>query len=297
MAINLTQIQSLTQPGLDEVFGMYHDLPEQWKEFYSVYESDKAQEQDIEMKLLGPAAFKADGGPVAVDTMGQRYTTTFVHQYVGNSFGITRQAIKDNLYKTQFPMITQALKKSMRVAKNILSVVPLNTAFAGGTIIGDGQVLCSAAHPYDGGTFTNLGTVQFSEQGLEQMLIGIQAFKDAAGNIISAKGKKLVIPSALQFQAQRLLGSEFRPGTANNDINAIKSLQAIPESYTVNHYLTNANAYFLFTDVEDCFKHFIREKLETSSYCDFDTDTVRHKVIERYSFGVNNPRGVYGYAP
>src|SRR6185503_17074989 len=167
------------------------------------------------------------------------------------SFAITRQAIKDNLYKTQFPMITQALRKSMRVAKNVIGAAPLNSGFDATKPIGDGKALFANNHPYDGGTFTNLGTVQFSEQGLEQMLIGIQAFVDVAGNIISAKGKKLVIPPALQFTAQRLLGSEFRPGSANNDINAIKSLQAIPESYTVNHYITNPNQYFLFTDVED----------------------------------------------
>lgn len=295
MAINLTQIQNLTQPGLDLVFGDYHELPAQWKEFYSIYESDKAQEQDVQMKFLGPASFKADGGPVAVDTMGQRYITSFVHQYVGNSFAITRQAIKDNLYKTQFPMISHSLKKSMNVTKNILGAAPLNNGVSATYPIGDGQPLFSLVHPYDGGTFSNKGTVQFSEQALEEAIVGIEAFVDVAGNTISAKAKKLIIPSALQFTATRLLRSEFRPGSANNDINAIKSMQAIPESYRVNNYLTNPNSFFLFTDVEDTFKHFIREKLETSSYCDFDTDTVRHKVIERYCFGVNDPRGCWGY--
>lgn len=297
MAINLTDIANLTRPGLAAVFGDYDFYPDQWKEIYQIYESDKAQEIEVEMKMLGLAQNKADGAPIAIDSMGQRFTTTYVHAYFGLSFAITRQAIKDNLYQTKFPLMVRSLKKSLQQTKNIMAMNIFNSGFDANFPIGDGQPLFSMNHPVDGGVVANTSTaVQFTQVALENAIVGIQQFKDQAGLIVQTIPKKLIVPPALQFQANVILGSAFRTENANNDINAIYNMQAIPEGYRTNHFLTSQKAWFVITDAENSFKHYVREPLETDVYADFSTDNLLHKAIERYSFGVSNFRGAWGNA-
>jgi Mu-like prophage major head subunit gpT len=297
MPINLTDISNLTRPGLAAVFGDYDTYPDEWKEIFQTYESDKAQEVEVEMKLLGPAMPKQDGGPVAVDSMGQRFTTTYVHSYFGLSFAITRQAIKDNLYQTKFPLMVRSLKKSMQQTKNIMGASILNNGFSGNYPIGDGEALFSAAHPIDGGTVSNLGTAAaLLETSLELALIQIQQFKDQAGLLCQTNPTKLIVPPALQFTAKRILGSSYRTETTNNDINAIYNTDAVPQGYRTNHYLTSSTAWFVLTDADNGLKHYVREPLETDVYADFMTDNLLHKAIERYSFGVSNFRSIYGNA-
>lgn len=298
MPINLTDISNLTRPGLAAVFGDYDTYPDEWKEIFQVYESDKAQEVEVEMKLLGPAMPKQDGGPVAVDSMGQRYTTTYVHSYFGLSFAITRQAIKDNLYQTKFPLMVRSLKKSMQQTKNIMGASILNNGFDAVYPIGDGQPLFSVNHPIDGGVVSNTvaAATALTEVSLETAIIQIQQFKDQAGLLCQTIPQKLIVPPTLQFQAKRILGSAFRTESADNDISAVFNMDAVPQGYRTNHYLNSPTAWFLLTDADNGLKHYIREPLETDVYADFMTDNLLHKAIERYSFGVSNFRSIYGNA-
>lgn len=296
MAINTTAIANLLRPGLAAVFGDYANYPSQWSEIFETYESDKAVEIEVEMKMLGLAQIRPEGSPTAVDTMGQRIVTSYTHKYVALSFTITRQAIMDNLYKTKFPLMVKALKKSMAQTKEILGSSILNNGFDNSYPIGDGQPLFSTAHPIDGSVVANRPTVQadLNEASLESAIIAIQQFKDQAGLIVQAKPEKMVVPPQGQFVADRLLGSAFRTNTANNDISAIYNVSAIPQGYRVNQYLTLPNSWFVLTDAPDGFKHYIREPLETDVYTDFATDNLLAKAVERYSFGVSNFRCAYG---
>lgn len=296
MAINTTAIANLLRPGLAAVFGDYPLYPSQWSDIFETYESDKAVEIEVEMKLLGLAQIRPEGSPTAVDTMGQRIITNYVHRYVALSFNITRQAIMDNLYKTKFPLMVRALKKSMAQTKEILGASVLNNAFLAAFPIGDGQALCSTSHPIDGGTVANTPAVNadLNEASLESAIITIQQFKDQAGLIVQTKPQKLVVPPQGQFVAERLLASAFRTNTANNDISAIYNVSAIPQGYRVNQYLTLPNAWYVLTDAPDGFKHYVREAIETDVYTDFSTDNLMAKAVERYSFGVSNFRAVYG---
>lgn len=296
MAINTTAIANLLRPGLAAVFGDYPLYPSQWSDIFETYESDKAVEIEVEMKLLGLAQIRPEGSPTAVDTMGQRIITNYVHRYVALSFNITRQAIMDNLYKSKFPLMVRALKKSMAQTKEILGASVLNNAFSSSFPIGDGQALCSTAHPIDGSTVANTPSVQadLNEASLESAIITIQQFKDQAGLIVQTKPQKLVVPPQGQFVAERLLASAFRTNTANNDISAIYNVSAIPQGYRVNQYLTLPNAWYVLTDAPDGFKHYVREAIETDVYTEFSTDNLMAKAVERYSFGVSNFRAVYG---
>lgn len=296
MTINLTQIANLTRPGLAAVFGDYPHYPSQWSEIYDVYESDKAVEIEVEMKMLGLAQVRPEGSPTAVDTMGQRIVTSYVHKYVALSFSITRQAIMDNLYKTKFPLMVKALKKSMAQTKEILGASVLNNGFNAGYPIGDGQALLSSSHPVDGGVVANTPAVpaDLSEASLEAAIIAIQSFKDQGGLTIQTKAEKLIVGPQNQFTAARLLESAFRTNTANNDINALYNMSAVPRGFRVNQFLTLPKAWYLMTDAPDGFKHYIREPIETDVYTDFTTDNLLAKAVERYSFGVSNFRSVYG---
>lgn len=296
MAINTTAIANLLRPGLAAVFGDYPLYPSQWSDVFDTYESDKAVEIEVEMKMLGLAQIRPEGSPTAVDTMGQRIITSYVHKYVALSFNITRQAIMDNLYKTKFPLMVRALKKSMAQTKEILGASVLNNGFNAAFPIGDGQALYSTAHPIDGNTVANTPSVQadLNEASLESAIITIQQFKDQAGLIVQTKPEKIVVPPQGQFVAERLLGSAFRTNTANNDISAVYNVSAIPQGYRVNQYLTLPNSWFVITDAPDGFKHYIREPLETDVYSDFTTDNLLAKAVERYSFGVSNFRATYG---
>ena len=297
--INTGQIAQLLRPGLKAVFGQYPTYPEQWTEIFKTYQSDKYQEIDVEMKYLGAADIKPEGQPIATDSMGQRIVTNYIHRRVGLSFTITKEAVEDNLYQSQFPQQAVSLRNSLRVTKNILGANILNNAFNAAYPIGDGQPVCSIAHPVDGGTFSNAfspngATVDFSEAGVEQAIILIQKFPMQSGILSQTMAKKMILPRELQFSASRLLNSAFRVDVANNDINALYHNDYIPEGYRINQFLTSATAWFILTDAEDGLKHFQRTPIETDTYVDFSTDNIMAKATERYSFGISNPRAIFG---
>ena len=296
MTINTTAIRSLLRPGLAAIFGDYSMYPSQWTEIFEKHTSDKAYEIEVEIKLLGLAAIKAEGAPTTYDNMGQRYLTNYVHKYVSIGYIITRQAIKDNLYQAKFPMQAKALKDSMLQTKEVLGASVLNNGFDSNFPIGDGQTLFSTAHPIDNGTVANTFTVQadLNETSLQDAIVGIQRFRDAAGKRVMVKQQKLIVPTPLQWQAERLLKSEFRTATANNDVNAIYTTGAVPKGYRVNQFLTDDDAWFLLTDCPNGFKHYEREALETDVYTDFDTDNLKAKALERYSFGCTDFRAAWG---
>jgi hypothetical protein len=295
MAINTSAIQSLLRPGLAAVFGDYPQYPSQWSEIFERHSSDKAVEIEVEVKLLGLASIKAEGASVAYDNMGQRYITNYVHRYTAVGFIITRQAIMDNLYKTRFPLQAKALRNSMAQTKETLGAAVLNNGFDTNYPIGDGQPVFSTAHPIDGGTVANTFTVQsqLNETSLQDAIVAIQRFRDAANLRVMTKPTKLIVPAELQWTAERLLKSEYRTDTANNDISAIYSMSAVPQGHRVNMFLTDTNAWYLMTDAPNGFKHYERERLETDVYTDFDTDNLKAKAVERYSFGVSNFRGAF----
>jgi hypothetical protein len=295
MAINTSAIQSLLRPGLAAVFGDYPQYPSQWSEIFERHSSDKAVEIEVEVKLLGLASIKAEGASVAYDNMGQRYITNYVHRYTAVGFIITRQAIMDNLYKTRFPLQAKALRNSMAQTKETLGAAVLNNGFDTNYPIGDGQPVFSTAHPIDGGTVANTFAVQsqLNETSLQDAIVAIQRFRDAANLRVMTKPTKLIVPAELQWTAERLLKSEYRTDTANNDISAIYSMSAVPQGHRVNMFLTDTNAWYLMTDAPNGFKHYERERLETDVYTDFDTDNLKAKAVERYSFGVSNFRGAF----
>jgi hypothetical protein len=296
--INTGQIAQLLRPGLKAVFGQYPTYPEQWTEIFKTYQSDKYQEIEVEMKYLGAADIKPEGQPIATDSMGQRIVTNYIHKRVGLSFTITKEAVEDNLYQSQFPQQAVSLRNSLRITKNILGANVLNNAFNAAYPIGDGQSVCSATHPIDGGVFSNTlaggATVDFSEAGVEQAIIQIQKFPMQSGILSQTMAKKLILPRELQFAASRLLNSAFRVDVANNDINALYHNDYIPDGYKINQFLTSPTAWFIITDAEDGLKHFQRTPVETDTYVDYPTDNVMAKATERYSFGVSNPRGIFG---
>jgi len=295
MAINTTAIKNLLRPGLHAVFGDYANYPSQWSEIFETYTSDMAVEYEVEMRLSGLAQIRPEGAPTAVDTMGERVISTYIHRYVALQLIITRQAIKDNLYKTRFPLMVKALKKSMAQTKEILGASVLNNGFNAAIPIGDGQPLFSLNHPIDTGVVANrpAAIVDLNEASLEAAIIGIQGFQDQSGQLVMTLPQKLVVPRQNQFVAERILGSQFRTNTANNDISALYSMKSIPMGWKCNQYLTSPAAWYLITDAPEGFKHFVREKVETDMYTDFSTDNIMTKAVERYSFGVSNFRAAY----
>lgn len=296
MALNTTQEQNLLRPGLNAVFGDYDQYPSEWSHIYETYQSKMNFEIDIEMKLTGLAAIRPQGAPTQEDNMGQRTRITYFHKYVALQFSITREALLDNLYKAQFPIMAKALKKSLAQSKETLGAAILNNGFDAAYPLGDGQPLYSTSHPIDNGLVANTPTVgvDLNEASLEAGLIGVQLFKDQAGLVVATQGEMLLVPPQLQFTADRLLGSQFRPAVANNDINSIVHQGMLPKGFKVNHYLTNPSAWFLITSAPEGFKHFVREPVSTDTYSDFSTDNILCKAVERYSFGVSNFRCTWG---
>lgn len=294
--INTTSIQNLLRPGLAAVFGGYPQYPAQWSEIFEKYTSDKGFEIEVEVKLLGLAEIRAEGAATAYDTMGQRYVTNYVHRYVSIGFIITRQAQKDNLYQSQFPLQAMAMRNSMTQAKESLGAAVLNNGFSASFPVGDGQPLYSVSHPLDSGVLANTFSVttDFNETSLENAIVAIQRFKDIAGLKTMAKPEKLIVAPPNQWAADRVLGSAYRTNTANNDISAVYNTSAIPEGYRVNQFLTSNSNWFIKTDAPNGFKYYEREPLETDVYTDFDTDNLKAKAIERYSFGVSNVRCTFG---
>lgn len=297
--INTGSIAQLLRPGLQAVFGSYTTYPDQWKEIFKTYQSDKFQEIDVEMKYFGAGVIKPEGQAIATDSAGQRVVNSYIHKTVGLSFTLTQESIEDNLYKSEFPQQAKNLRNSLMVTKNILGANVLNNAFNPAYAIGDGQSVCSTAHPIDGGTYSNAFntggvTVDFSEAGLEQAIMLIQQFPMQSGLLSQTMARKLILPRTLQFAASRLLNSQFRVDTANNDINALYHNDYIPEGYKINQYLTSNTAWFILTDAPDGLKHFQRSPVTTDTYVDYPTNNVMCKAMERYSFGVSNPRGIFG---
>lgn len=294
--INTAAIRDLCKPGLNTIFGDYPMYPAQWTEIYERHTADKAVEIDVEIKMLGLAQLKNEGANTAYDSMGQRYMTNYVSRYVGLGFIITRQAIRDNLYKSRFPMQAKALRQSFEQTKEVQGAAVLNNGFDTNYPIGDGKPLFSTTHPRDGGTVANKPSVDvdLNETALEDAVIAIQIFRNAAGLRCMTKPMKVLTGVYNQFAIERLMTTKGRVETANNDINALVSTNAFPQGYRINQFFTDADAWYVKTDAPDGFKYFEREPMETSMYTDPDNDNLKVKGIERYAFGVSNFRCAYG---
>jgi hypothetical protein len=297
MAISRQQLVKELEPGLNALFGLeYKRYENQHLEIYDIENSDRAFEEEVMLSGFANAAVKPEGSGVTFDNAQETYTARYTHETIALAFAITEEAIEDNLYDRIATRYTKALARSMANTKQVKAAAVLNNAFNTNFLGGDGVELCSAVHPTIAGTYSNeLGTsADLNETSLEQSLIDIAAFTDERGLKIAAKGMKLIIPSELQFTAERLMKSQGRVGTADNDINAIGSMGMIPQGYVVNNYLTDTDAFFIKTDVPNGMKMFNRAPLKTAMEGDFDTGNVRYKARERYSFGFSDARGIFG---
>jgi hypothetical protein len=297
MAISRNQLVKELEPGLNALFGLeYKSYEQQWSEIYTTESSDRAFEEEVMSSGFAQAKVKSEGSGVAFDNAQETFTARYTNETIALAFAITEEAIEDNLYDRLASRYTKALARSMASTKNVKGASTLNNGNPGGTFTsGDGVTLFNTAHPTIAGTFSNtLATASdLNETSLEQALIDINAFTDERGLKIAAKGVKMIIPSALQFVAERLMKSQGRTSTADNDINAVRSMGMIPQGYRVNNYLTDADAFFILTDVPNGMKHFNRAPLTTKMEGDFDTGNVRYKARERYVFGVSDPRGIF----
>ena len=298
MAISRAQLLKELLPGLNALFGLeYAKYGEEAAEIFETESSDRSFEEETKLSGFGAAPVKNEGAAIAYDNAQEAWTARYNHETISMGFSVTEEAIEDNLYDSLSARYTKALARAMAYTKQVKGAAILNNAFAAATTYGDGQTLCSTAHPLvSGGTNSNRPTTgaDLNETSLEAAVIQIAGWTDERGLLIAAKPRKLVLPADLQFVATRVLDSELRPNTADNDINALRTNGTIPEGYTVNHYLTDTNAWFLLTDVPNGLKHFVRTPMQTSMDADFDTGNSRYKARERYSFGVSDPLGVFG---
>ena len=298
MAISRAQLLKELLPGLNALFGLeYKKYGEEHKEIFDTETSDRSFEEETKLSGFNAAPVKNEGAAMAYDNAQEAWTARYTHETIAMGFSLTEEAIEDNLYDSLSGRYTKALARAMAYTKQVKAAAILNTAFAGGPTYGDGQVLCSTAHPLvSGGTNSNTPSTpaDLNETSLEAAVIQIAAWTDERGLLIAAKPNKLIIPPALQFTATRILETELRVSTADNDINALKNNGSIPGGYAINHYLTDTNAWFLTTDVPNGLKHFVRTPISTSMDADFDTGNSRYKSRERYSFGVSDPLGIFG---
>lgn len=298
MAISRAQLLKELLPGLNALFGLeYAKYGEEHKEIYETETSERSFEEETKLSGFSAAPVKNEGAAIAYDNAQEAWTARYNHETIAMGFSITEEAVEDNLYDSLSSRYTKALARAMAYTKQVKAAAVLNNAFTGGPTYGDGVVLCSTAHPLiSGGTNSNRPTVgaDLNETSLENAVIQIAGWTDERGLLIAARPRKLIIPPALQFVATRLLETELRVGTTDNDINALKNNGSIPEGYAINHYLTDTNAWFLTTDVPNGLKHFVRTPLANSMDGDFDTGNVRYKSRERYSFGVSDPLGIFG---
>jgi hypothetical protein len=298
MAISRAQLLKELVPGLNALFGLeYARYGEEHKEIYETETSERSFEEETKLSGFSAAPVKSEGSALAYDNAQEAWTARYNHETIAMGFAVTEEAMEDNLYDSLSSRYTKALARGMAYTKQIKGANILNNGFSAQFTYGDGQPLFSTAHPLvNGGTNSNRPTTgaDLNETSLENAVIQIAGWTDERGLLIAAKPKKLILPVALQFVATRLLETELRVGTNNNDINAIKNNGVIPEGFTVNHYLTDTNAWFLTTDVPNGLKHFIRTPLTNSTDGDFDTGNFRYKARERYSFGVSDPLGIYG---
>jgi len=297
MAISRGQLVKELEPGLNALFGLeYKRYENQHAEIYATETSDRAFEEEVMLSGFANAQVKPEGSGVVFDNAQETYTARYTMETVALAFAITEEAVEDNLYDRLSSRYTKALARSMANTKQVKSVNPLVNGFGGGFTSGDGVNLFSTAHPTIAGTTSNTLTTaaDLNETSLEQSMIDIAAFTDERGLKIAAKATKMIVPSALQFQAERLMKSEGRVQTADNDINAIRSMGMVPQGYRVNNFLTDPNAFFLITDVPNGMKHFVRTPIKTAMEGDFDTGNLRFKARERYQFGVSDFRGIFG---
>jgi hypothetical protein len=291
MAISRAQMMKELLPGLNALFGMeYGSYENEHEDIYEMETSDRSG--------FGSAPVKSEGAAIAYDTAQEAFTARYNHETVALGFSVTEEAIEDNLYDSLSARYTKALARAAANTKQVKAAYPLNNGFTGGAFTsGDGVTLFNASHPrVDGGTNRNQPstTSDLNETSLEQAIIDIAGFTDQRGLKIAARARRLIIPSELQFVATRILDTELRPGTADNDINALRTNGVVPEGYRINHYLTDPDAWFIITDVPNGMKGFTRTPMQTSMDGDFDTGNVRYKCRERYSFGVSDPLGIYG---
>ena len=297
MAISRAQLLKELLPGLNALFGLeYGKYENEHDEIYETETSERSFEEEVKLSGFGAAPVKAEGAAISYDNAQEHYTARYNHETVAMGFSITEEAMEDNLYDSLSARYTKALARGMAYTKQTKAAALLNTGFTTFNS-GDGVTLFSTAHPtVGGGTNSNKPSTNadLNETSLEQAVIDIAAFTDERGLLIAARPRKLILPPALQFVATRLLQSELRVGTANNDINAIRSNGSIPEGYAINHYLTDTDAFFITTDIPNGMKHFVRTAMQTGMDGDFDTGNVRYKARERYSFGVSDPLGIYG---
>ena len=300
MAISRAQLLKELLPGLNALFGLeYAKYGEEHKEIYETETSERSFEEETKLSGFSAAPVKNEGSAIAYDNAQEAWTARYQHETIALGFSLTEEAIEDNLYDSLSARYTKALARAMAYTKQVKAANVLNNGFSSSYPGGDNVALFSNAHPLvSGGTNSNIPTVptDLNETALENAVIQISLWTDERGLLIAAKPRKLVVPPQLQFVATRLLGTELRVGTADNDINAIKNNGSIPEGYTINHWLTDTNAWFLTTDVPNGLKHFERIAMSTSMDGDFDTGNVRYKARERYSFGWSDPLGIFGSA-
>jgi hypothetical protein len=298
MAISRSQLVKELEPGLNALFGMeYSRYDAEHAEIFETESSDRAFEEEVMLVGFGNAPTKSEGSGVQFDSANEAYTARYTHETVALAFALTEEAVEDNLYDRLGARYTRALARSMAHTKQVKAAAVLNNAFNSSFAGGDGKELCATDHPLSGGgTFRNEPSTaaDLNETSLENALIDISTFVDERNMIIALRGAKLIVPPQLQFVADRLLESTLRVGTADNDVNAIRNMGMLPEGYTVNHFLTDPDAFFIKTDAPNGFKHFERSPMRTSMEADFDTGNMRFKARERYSFGYSDPRAVFG---
>ena len=298
MAISRAQLLKELLPGLNALFGLeYAKYGEEHKEIYETETSERSFEEETKLSGFSAAPVKNEGAAIAYDNAQEAWTARYTHETIALGFSITEEAIEDNLYDSLSSRYTKALARAMAYTKQVKAAAVLNNGFSSAVTYGDGQPLFSTSHPLVSGgvnSNTTIVGVDLNETSLENAVIQIAAWTDERSLLIAAKPRKLIVPPALMFVATRLLETELRVGTNDNDINALKNNGSIPEGYTVNHFLTDTNAWFLTTDVPNGLKHFVRTPLQNSMDGDFDTGNVRYKARERYSFGVSDPLGIYG---
>ena len=307
MAISRAQLLKELLPGLNALFGLeYARYGEEHKEIYETEKSERSFEEETKLAGFGSAPVKNEGSAIAYDNAQEAFTARYNHETIALGFSITEEAVEDNLYDSLSARYTKSLARAMAYTKQVKAASVINNGFNGSYLGGDGVTLFGnnssntrVGHPLvNGGVNFNSPTtgVDLNETSLENAVIQIAAWVDERGLLIAAKPRKMVIPPALMFVAKRLLDTELRVQTADNDINALKQMGAIPEGYTVNHFLTDSNGWYLITDVPNGMKHFERMPLANSMDGDFDTGNVRYKARERYSFGWSDPLGMWGSA-
>lgn len=298
MAMSRAQLLKELLPGLNALFGLeYKQYGEEHREIFEQETSERSFEEEVKLSGFAAAPVKNEGSAIAYDNAQEAYTARYNHETIAMGFSITEEAMEDNLYDSLSARYTKALARAMAYTKQVKGANILNRAFNSSYTYGDGVVLCSTAHPLvSGGTNSNRPTTasDLNETSLESAIIQISNWTDERGLLVAGKPKKLVIPPDLMFIAQRLLKTEGRVGTADNDINAVRSMGVIPGGFSVNHYLTDTNAWFITTDIPNGLKYFVRTPMSTSMDGDFDTGNARYKARERYSFGVSDALGIFG---